>query len=106
MVVSSASRLRLWLQLAVNALRLTGDGNLRFSITQMLYAMIGFALAAAIIAAGTKGSVLAYGIGVSICMLVLYFLFFAVLYWTASIFSGSRKPPVELVAEVSEEPQV
>lgn len=46
----------------------------------MLLAMIGFAFVSAIVGAGVNGSALAYGIGVSICMLLIYFLCFALLH--------------------------
>lgn len=58
----------------------------------MLYAMVVMAFVAAIIGAGANGSPLAYGIGVSIVTLVIYFAIFAMLYWSTFIFSGRPKP--------------
>ena len=65
---------------------------MKFSITQMLYAMVVMAFVAAIIGAGANGSPLAYGIGISLCTLAIYFTLFATLYWFAFLFSGRRKP--------------
>jgi len=62
----------------------------KYSITQLLYAMVVMAFVAAIIGAGTNGSPLAYGIGVSLCTLAIYFTFFAILYWVANYFSFLR----------------
>ena len=66
---------------------------MKFTITQMLYGMVVAALIAAMIGAGANGSPLAYGLGVSVCMLVLYFLFFAILYWGTILCFGRRTPP-------------
>lgn len=65
---------------------------MKFTLTQLLYAMVVMAFVAAIIGAGANGSPLAYGIGVSIVTLVIYFAFFAALYWATFIFSGRPKP--------------
>jgi len=76
----------------------------------LIYATIDqqvvFAFIAAIIAAGTGGSAVAYGLGVSICMMAFYFFFFAVLYWLASIFSGKPKSQVELTVEPPQDSEV
>lgn len=63
---------------------------MNFSIRQMLFAMIGFALVSAIVAAGVNGSALAYGIGVSICTLLIYFSCFALLHGFAMLISGRK----------------
>lgn len=65
--------------------------TLKFSITQMLYGMVVAAFVAAIVGAGANGSPLAYGIGVSVCMLFIYFGFFGALYWGTFLISGGRK---------------
>ncbi len=67
---------------------------MKFSIRQMLYGMIVAALIAAMIGAGANGSPLAYGMGISVCMLVVYFLIFAMLYWSVLfVFGGKIKAP-------------
>jgi uncharacterized membrane protein YuzA (DUF378 family) len=63
----------------------------KFSVAQLLYGMVVFALIAAIIGAGANGSPLAYGIGVSVCTLVIYFLLFAFMYWATLFITGGRK---------------
>ena len=63
---------------------------MKFTITQLLYAMVVMAFIAAILGAGANGSPLAYGIGVSLCSLVIYFLFFALFYWFANYLSFRR----------------
>ncbi len=60
----------------------------------MLYGMIVAALIAAMIGAGANGSPLAYGMGISVCMLAVYFLIFALLYWSVLfVFRGKMKVP-------------
>lgn len=66
---------------------------MKFSIAQMLYGMVVFALIAAVIGAGANGSPLAYGIGVSVCLLFVYFVLFALLYWGTLFLSGATKQP-------------
>lgn len=68
---------------------------MKFSVAQMLYGMVVFALIAAVVGAGANGSPLAYGVGVSLCMLFVYFLLFAILYWGTLFFYGGRKRPLE-----------
>lgn len=58
---------------------------MKFTIRQMLFAMIGIALFAAVIGAGANGSPLAYGMAVSLGMLSFYFLTFAAIYWSACL---------------------
>jgi len=67
----------------------------KFSISQMLYGMVVFAFIAAIIGAGANGSPLAYGIGVSILLAIIYFVFFGILYWGTLLITGGRRnaPP-------------
>lgn len=73
---------------------------MNFSIRQMLLAMIGFALVSAIIAAGVNGNSLAYGIGISICMLVIYFLCFALLQGFALLIAPKHaKAPLTIDAQ-------
>ena len=73
---------------------------MRFSIRQMMYGMVVAALIAAVIGAGANGSPLAYGLGISICMLVVYFLVFAFLYWSVLfVFRGKPRTPVALENE-------
>ncbi len=70
---------------------------MRFSIRQMLYGMVVAALIAAVIGAGANGSPLAFGLGISICLLVIYFLVFALLYWSVLfVFGGKLKMPTEV----------
>ena len=69
---------------------------MKFSIRQMLYGMIVAALIAAVIGAGANGSPLAFGLGISICLLAVYFLIFATLYWSVLfLFGGKLKVPTE-----------
>ena len=78
---------------------------MKFSISQILYAMIGFALIAAIVGAGVNGSPLAYGMGVSICLAVVYFICFALLHGFALLIAGSQKSATpDVVAEIIAEP--
>jgi hypothetical protein len=56
-------------------------------------------LVAAIIGAGANGSPLAYGIGVSVCMAVVYFVFFALLYWGTILVTGGRRRKLKTDAE-------
>ncbi|QEG22697.1 hypothetical protein [Mariniblastus fucicola] len=66
---------------------------MKFTITQMLYGMVVFAVIAAVIGAGANGSPLAYGLGLSMLLSFVYFLFFAALYWAASLMSGRTQEP-------------
>lgn len=63
---------------------------MKFTIRQMLYAMVVIAFVAAIIGAGANGSPLAYGIGVSLATLVIYFALFAAIYWFTLSWSRKR----------------
>lgn len=77
---------------------------MKFTITQMLYGMVVMAFIAAIIGAGTNGSPLAYGIGVSICTLVVYFAFFALLHWgTYVVFGVGRRTKSNLEFDSKQE---
>ncbi len=79
---------------------------MKFSIRQMLYGMIVAALIAAMIGAGANGSPLAYGLGVSVCMSVLYFLVFAALYWSVLfVFRGKPRMPVVVGDDNQEDSQ-
>jgi len=76
----------------------------KFSIRQMLYGMVVAAFIAAMLGAGANGSPLAYGLGVSICMLVVYFLMFAIIYWTVLfLFAGDSQPRVVSVKDELED---
>jgi len=80
---------------------------MKFSVAQMLYGMIVFALIAAVIGAGANGSPLAYGLGISVCFLVVYFLFFAILYWGTLLITGGRRRPLQKQpVDLSQEPDV
>ena len=70
---------------------------MKFTVKQMLYAMVVAALIAAVIGAGANGSPLAYGIGVSVCMVAIHFLFFALLYWGTLTITGGRRQPLQEV---------
>ena len=72
---------------------------MKFTITQLLYAMVVMAFVAAIIGAGANGSPLAYGIGISMITLFIYFALFAGLYWLTFSFSyksGGSKEKTQL----------
>lgn len=56
---------------------------MKFSIRQMLIAMIGFAFYAAVVGAGANGSPIGYSLAVASALPLIILPIFGVLYWLA-----------------------
>lgn len=74
--------------------------------------MAVMAFVSAIFGAGANGSPLAYGIGISLCSLIIYFALFSMLYWVAyflsvllgfSAVSGGKRKSKNNLDEISPE---
>ncbi len=63
---------------------------LKFTIKQMLVAMIAFAVVASILGAGARGSATAFGLTIGLAFGGIILLTHAVLYWLGYLFA-SRK---------------
>lgn len=67
----------------------------KFSIRQMLQAMVVLGIVSACMAGAMRGSIVAIGLSVAIVGLVVPFGVYACLHWSASLLAGMRSPVVE-----------
>ncbi len=73
----------------------------KFSIRVLLLLMVGIGMVCACLAAASRGSMIAFGLSVSIFATVIPFLVYAVVYWAgygiASLGQGVSGPDVSAV---------
>lgn len=75
---------------------------MKFSIRQMLIAMIGFAFYAAVIGAGANGSPIGYSLAVASAMLLIIVAVLGTLYWLAfAVIAYSRRRTERLGSHAS-----
>lgn len=63
----------------------------------MLYAVIAAAIVFAALGSGMRGSAIGLGMSLSMLMMGIYFLWFALLYWSALSWFGKKKSSQKLL---------